>query len=60
VGQTKLQGGDLYVPDLRGGFSYVIAALVADGVSRVHNARLIERGYESFRDKLVALGVELL
>ncbi len=44
------------MPDLRAGFSYLIAALAADGTSRVHGIGLIERGYEHFQDKLDALG----
>ena len=55
-GPTKLQGADITVPDLRAGFSYLIAALTADGTSRVHGIGLIERGYEHFQDKLDALG----
>jgi UDP-N-acetylglucosamine 1-carboxyvinyltransferase len=48
------------VPDLRAGFSYVIAALVADGVSTITNVGLIRRGYEYFEDKLRALGADLV
>ncbi len=55
-GPTKLHGADITVPDLRAGFSYLIAALAADGTSRVRGIGLIERGYEHFRDKLDALG----
>ncbi|MFL6098339.1 MAG: UDP-N-acetylglucosamine 1-carboxyvinyltransferase [Actinomycetales bacterium] len=55
-GPTKLQGAEITVPDLRAGFSYLIAALTADGTSRVHGIGLIERGYEHFQDKLDALG----
>ena len=33
-GPSKLQGGELVIPDLRGGFSYLIAALAAQGTSR--------------------------
>lgn len=59
VGPTALQGGDLTVPDLRGGFSYVIAAASAKGTSVIHNAGLIDRGYESFREKLEAVGAAI-
>ncbi|MEV6316683.1 UDP-N-acetylglucosamine 1-carboxyvinyltransferase [Streptomyces sp. NPDC051776] len=55
-GPTKLQGADLVIPDLRGGFSYLIAALAAQGTSRVHGIDLINRGYENFMDKLEGLG----
>lgn len=55
-GPTPLTGADITVPDLRGGFSYLIAALAAEGQSKVHGIDLIYRGYERFSDKLDALG----
>jgi UDP-N-acetylglucosamine 1-carboxyvinyltransferase len=55
-GPTKLQGAEITVPDLRAGFSYLIAALAAEGTSKVHGIGLIERGYEHFQDKLDAVG----
>jgi UDP-N-acetylglucosamine 1-carboxyvinyltransferase len=58
-GPTKLQGADLVIPDLRGGFSYLIAALAAQGTSRVHGIDLINRGYENFMEKLVELGAKV-
>lgn len=59
AGPTPLHGSDILVPDLRGGFSYLIAALAADGVSKVYGISLIDRGYEYFRDKLKALGAHI-
>ena len=59
VGPTRLHGGELTVPDLRGGFSYVIAATAAEGTSVIHNAGLIDRGYENFREKLEAVGASV-
>jgi UDP-N-acetylglucosamine 1-carboxyvinyltransferase len=55
-GPSKLHGADITVPDLRGGFSHLIAALAADGTSRVRGIDLIDRGYEHFQAKLDALG----
>jgi UDP-N-acetylglucosamine 1-carboxyvinyltransferase len=57
-GQTKLYGADIRVPDLRGGFSHIVAALTAEGVSNVSNVQLISRGYEHFLEKLTALGAQ--
>ena len=57
-GPTKLQGADIRVPDLRGGFSHMVAALAAVGTSNVSNVQLIARGYEHFLDKLKALGAD--
>lgn len=57
-GPTKLKGADIVVPDLRGGFSHVVAALAAEGISRVSNIQLISRGYENFLGKLTSLGAD--
>ncbi|WP_221585179.1 UDP-N-acetylglucosamine 1-carboxyvinyltransferase [Microbacterium sp. G2-8] len=58
TGPTPLHGADIVVPDLRGGYAYVIAALAAEGTSRVSNVGIIRRGYEKFFDKLTALGAD--
>ena len=57
-GPTKLHGADIRVPDLRGGFSHMVAALAADGTSNVTNVQLISRGYEHFLKKLEDLGAD--
>ena len=57
-GPTALHGADIVVPDLRGGFSHMVAALTAKGVSNVSNAQLISRGYEHFLEKLSDLGAD--
>jgi UDP-N-acetylglucosamine 1-carboxyvinyltransferase len=59
VGPAKLQGTDLHVPDLRAGFSYVLAALAASGNSTISGAALLDRGYENFRTKLLSVGAKL-
>ncbi|MFT4137231.1 UDP-N-acetylglucosamine 1-carboxyvinyltransferase [Microbacterium sp.] len=58
TGPTPLHGADIVVPDLRGGYSHVIAALTADGESIVRNIGIIRRGYAQFLDKLTALGAD--
>ena len=60
VGATELHGAEIEIPDLRAGFSYVIAALVAGGESTISNMRIIRRGYEAFERKLASLGAHLL
>ena len=57
-GPTPLAAAEIAVPDLRGGFSHLIAALAAKGTSTVHGIDLIDRGYERFTEKLTALGAE--
>jgi UDP-N-acetylglucosamine 1-carboxyvinyltransferase len=58
TGPTALHAADVDVPDLRGGFSYLIAALAAEGTSTVTNIGIISRGYERFVEKLEALGAD--
>ena len=58
-GPTPLTGRDIEVPDLRGGFSHLIAALTANGPSNVHGISLIDRGYADFRGKLFGLGAKI-
>ena len=60
VGPTALHGTDVVVPDLRGGFSHLIAALSAEGPSTVSNVGIIARGYENFIEKLRALGADFV
>ncbi len=60
VGPTPLRGAEINIPDLRAGFSYVIAALVADGESTLTNTGLIERGYEDLVGKLLRLGAQII
>jgi UDP-N-acetylglucosamine 1-carboxyvinyltransferase len=59
-GPTKLHGADIEVPDLRGGFSHLIAALTAEGTSRVSNVGIISRGYGDFITKLRQLGADFV
>lgn len=55
-GPTPLVGRELDVPDLRAGFAYLLAALVADGESTLTRVGNIERGYQAVLAKLRALG----
>ena len=57
TGPTPLHGANIRVPDLRGGFSHVIAAVTAEGSSEVSNIGIISRGYEHLLQKLDGLGV---
>ena len=58
-GPTPLHGADITIPDLRGGFSHLIAALAAEGKSTVRGIDMISRGYEHFLTKLGALGAQV-
>ena len=58
-GPTALQGADIFATDLRCGASLVIAGLIAQGETVIHNAYHIYRGYDSIVDKLKALGADI-
>ncbi len=59
VGPSKLRGTRLESPDIRAGMALLIAALAAEGESRIHNIHQIERGYERIDERLRALGAEI-
>ncbi|MGC8979851.1 MAG: UDP-N-acetylglucosamine 1-carboxyvinyltransferase, partial [Caldisericum sp.] len=59
VGPTPLKGTRIEVPDLRAGFSYVIAALIAEGQSELTGIEIIERGYENLKERLINLGADI-
>lgn len=58
-GVSKLRGAEVTIPDVRAGFSSVIAAAVADGASTLHGIHHIERGYNRPFETLEALGLKL-
>lgn len=59
-GPTPLKGAAIDIPDLRGGFSHLIAALAAEGTSTATGLEIINRGYEHFMDKLLGLGADVV
>ena len=54
-----LHGADVCAEDLRGGAGLVLAALAAQGTSRIEGIEWIERGDEHFCENLTALGAEI-
>jgi len=56
-GVERLYGAEVEAKDLRGGAALVIAALGAEGTTKVTNIHHINRGYEKFVNKLQNLGV---
>jgi UDP-N-acetylglucosamine 1-carboxyvinyltransferase len=58
-GVSKLRGAEVTIPDVRAGFSSVIAAAVADGPSVLHGIHHLERGYNKPFETLEALGLKL-
>ena len=58
-GMDLLNGADVEAPDLRGGAALVIAALQAQGSTRVMGAEHISRGYEDIAALLAPLGARI-
>lgn len=58
-GSTMLQARNISVPDLRAGFAYVMAAVIAKGTSTLSGLQFLERGYSGLYKKLGDLGVDL-
>ncbi len=59
VGPAKLRGETLESPDIRAGMALLLAALGAEGESRIKNIGQIERGYEKIDERLRALGARI-
>ena len=58
-GVEKLHGARLRAADLRGGAALVVAALGAEGVSRIEGLSHIDRGYHGLEDTLSGLGARI-
>ena len=58
-GVKSLQGAPVAATDLRAGAALVLAGIIAEGETVVRNVSHIDRGYEGYVDKLVALGADV-
>ncbi len=58
-GVEKLMGTVVKATDLRAGAAMIIAGLMAEGVTEIYDIYHIDRGYESFEDKFIALGADI-
>ncbi len=59
-GPTFLHGREVESPDIRAGLAFVIAAIIANGESIIHNVYYIDRGYEAVEKRLAAIGVDIV
>ena len=57
--KIRLRAGRMTSPDIRAGIALLIAALSADGVSRIANIEQIDRGYENIEERLRQLGAHI-
>jgi UDP-N-acetylglucosamine 1-carboxyvinyltransferase len=60
TGPTPLRGTHMTVPDLRGGATLVMAAIMASGESVIDHVELIDRGYERFDERLQNLSANIV
>lgn len=56
---VKLRGGNMTSPDIRAGIALLIAAMSAEGTSRIHNIEQIDRGYQDIEGRLNAIGARI-
>ena len=57
--EIRLRGRRMVSPDIRAGIAMLIAAMSAEGVSRIENVEQIDRGYEHIEERLRSLGVKI-
>ena len=58
-GPTPLEAASVRASDLRAGAALVLAGLIADGETEIHDIYHIERGYGKLIKKLTALGADI-
>ncbi len=62
IGQERrhpLRATDMVSPDIRAGVAMLIAAMSAEGTSRIHNIEQIDRGYQNIDTRLNAIGARI-
>lgn len=59
TGPTPLYGQEIRSFDLRAGATLIIAGLLAQGITTIENAEMVDRGYESIEQRLSAIGAKI-
>ncbi len=57
--QMRLRHNNMTSPDIRAGIAMLIAAMAADGTSRIDHIDQIDRGYEDIESRLNAIGAHI-
>jgi UDP-N-acetylglucosamine 1-carboxyvinyltransferase len=57
--KLRLRAGRMTSPDIRAGIALLIAAMSANGTSRIDNIAQIDRGYQDIERRLNALGANI-
>lgn len=55
----RLRGSVMTSPDIRAGIAMLIAAMSAEGASRIHNIEQIDRGYQDIDKRLNRIGARI-
>lgn len=58
-GSTKLHGENIVMTDIRAGMAHIIAALTAEGESKISGIEHTDRGYEKLDERLREIGAEI-
>lgn len=56
---NKLRATNMVSPDIRAGIAMLIAAMSANGVSRIDNINQIDRGYQNIEERLNSIGANI-
>jgi UDP-N-acetylglucosamine 1-carboxyvinyltransferase len=59
TGPTPLRGTEIRSLDLRAGATMILAGLIAEGQTVIHDAEMVYRGYENIDERLRALGADI-
>lgn len=57
--KIRLRPNNMTSPDIRAGIALLIAAMSADGISRIDHIDQIDRGYENIENRLNAIGAHI-
>jgi UDP-N-acetylglucosamine 1-carboxyvinyltransferase len=57
--EHSLRAANMTSPDIRAGVALLIAAMSADGVSRIDNIEQIDRGYQNLEQRLNSIGAKI-
>lgn len=59
TGVSRIYGTNVHASDLRAGAALIIAALYAEGETRVGNVQYVDRGYDGLVENLAGLGADI-
>lgn len=58
-GPILLKASEMHIENIRAGCAHVIAALIAEGESKIYGIEHLDRGYEHFEKKLLSIGAKI-